>query len=98
MAIDDPITRFQDFFKSGLNEKGKPIYWEELKALSSRGDVSLMVDFKDLQRFDPALCVVSMDVLHTTKSKISTFILSCDQHFQFIHILNHVRTKNFLTS
>ncbi|MFX1486613.1 MAG: hypothetical protein ACFFBS_05915, partial [Promethearchaeota archaeon] len=51
----DPVERFENFYKTYKDEKGRAIYREKIGQMPVMGDISLVIDFDDLLKFDPEL-------------------------------------------
>ncbi|MFW9995118.1 MAG: hypothetical protein ACFFD4_23980, partial [Candidatus Odinarchaeota archaeon] len=52
--------RFREFLLSHKDDEGTPVYWKKLKTMIERDERSLIIDFSDLEVWDP---VVSEKVL-----------------------------------
>ncbi|MHA1238467.1 MAG: AAA family ATPase [Candidatus Odinarchaeia archaeon] len=56
MELDiDPVEQFQEFYKTFKTEEGHLRYRDKIRQMSITGDISLVIDFDDLLKFDAEL-------------------------------------------
>lgn len=57
----DPVAAFNEFIREFRNDEGNYIYREKVQKMTVEGEVSLIIDFDDLIKFNPELARRTID-------------------------------------
>ena len=57
----DPVAAFNEFIREFRDESGNYIYREQIQEMTVEGEISLIVDFSDIIKFNPELARRSID-------------------------------------
>ncbi|MHA1221141.1 MAG: hypothetical protein ACTSQB_05360, partial [Candidatus Heimdallarchaeota archaeon] len=57
----DPIAAFNEFIREYRNEEGNYIYRQKIQEMTVEGDISLIINFADVIKFNPELARRSID-------------------------------------
>ncbi|MHA2297968.1 MAG: LAGLIDADG family homing endonuclease [Candidatus Hodarchaeales archaeon] len=66
--------RFKEFIQGFKDDDGRPIYWNMTKKMIERDETSLMVNFNDLEVWDPTISEKVLDQPDSTFKKLETIL------------------------
>jgi replicative DNA helicase Mcm len=72
----DPVARFEDFFNNCELEIGNFIYQEKIKELLVMNEYSLLIDFEDMLKHEPALGQMVLDDPEVMLKKVTQALLN----------------------